>query len=335
MSEAVIFGCEGLVLTAWEKAFFRETTPLGFIVFSRNIDNPGQLLALTESLRATVGWRAPVLIDQEGGRVQRLRPPHWQKRAPAERFSALAAKNLPLARQAVWLNHRLMAAELQSVGIDVDCAPVLDLRIPGAHDVIGDRAFGETALQIADLGRAAAEGLLAGGVLPIMKHIPGHGRSMVDSHHALPSCDTSRAELEATDFAPFRLLRDLPWAMTAHLLYRAFDAEHPATTSRIVINEVIRGHMGFDGVLLSDDLSMQALGGTLRQRALASLQAGCDLVLHCNGKADEMEQVRAGLLPMTALAAARVKRTLALIAPPQPFDVAGAEAQLNQALSAL
>lgn len=335
MSQAVIFGCEGLQLTDWEKGFFRETDPAGFIVFARNIETPDQLRALNNELRETVGRQAPILIDQEGGRVQRLRPPHWKGRVPAERFSALAATDLPLARQAVWLNHRLMAAELHHVGIDVDCAPVLDLRIPGAHDVIGDRAFGESALQIADLGRAAAEGLLAGGVLPIIKHIPGHGRSLVDSHHALPICEASRATLEATDFLPFRLLRDMPWAMTAHLLYSAFDSERPATTSPKVIAEVIRGHMGFDGVLLSDDLSMQALGGSLQTRARDSLQAGCDVVLHCNGKPEEMGQVRDGLLPMTSLAKQRIERTLALIQPPQSLDVAAAEAQVNQALSTL
>jgi beta-N-acetylhexosaminidase len=322
---AAIFGCAGPVLTDAEKAFFAETDPLGFILFARNIETPDQVRALVLSLREAVGREAPVLIDQEGGRVQRLRPPHWRTRPPMAKFGALAARDLPLARRAARLNAHLIAAELRSLGIDVDCAPLLDVPIEGAHNVIGDRAFGGDPVLIADLGRAVMDGLLDGGVMPIVKHIPGHGRAMVDSHKALPIVTASRAELERSDFLPFRSLRDAPWAMTAHVIYDAYDDRRPATLSPVVVKEVIRGLIGCEAVLLSDDLSMHALSGSFEDRARDSLQAGCDVVLHCNGDMDEMKGVAAGSRPLDDAAQMRLaeaeekRRMLPLLVDAQEF----------------
>ena len=320
---AAILGCSGLTLTDEERRFFQAVNPLGFILFARNVDTPDQVRALVASLRETVGRAdAPVLIDQEGGRVQRLRPPHWRKAPAGEPFARLAARNLDGAREALRLNYRLIGRELVELGIDVDCAPVLDVPVPGAHDVIGDRAFGHSPDMVAALGRAVCDGLLDEGVLPVIKHIPGHGRSMVDSHLDLPVVEASRAELEAQDFPPFRALADAPWAMTAHVVYKSIDDRAPATTSVRVIGEIIRGIIGFRGVLISDDLSMKALGGRFEDRTTASLDAGCDLVLHCNGDMAEMRAVAAAVRPLTEAAqerlavAARQKRT------PGPLDVA-------------
>jgi len=295
---AVIYGCAGKVLTDAEKAFFAEIDPLGFILFARNIESPDQVRALVGALRETVGREAPVLIDQEGGRVQRLKPPHWMARPPMVEFGQLAARDLPRARHAARLNAHLIAAELRSLGIDVDCAPLIDVPVDGSDNIIGDRAFGSDPMLVADLGRAVMDGLLDGGVMPIVKHIPGHGRATVDSHKALPVVATSRAELERSDFVPFRSLRDAPWAMTAHVIYSAYDDLRPATLSPVVIKDVIRGFIGCDAVLLSDDLSMHALSGSFEDRARESLLAGCDVVLHCNGDMDEMKGVAAGLRPL-------------------------------------
>ncbi len=303
---AVIYGCAGKVLTDAEKAFFAETDPLGFILFARNIESPDQVRALVRSLREAVGREAPVLIDQEGGRVQRLKPPHWTARPPMVEFGKLAAGDLPLARRAARLNAHLIAAELRSLGIDVDCAPLIDVPVEGADNIIGDRAFGTDPMLVADLGRAVMDGLLDGGVMPIVKHIPGHGRAMVDSHKALPVVTTGRAELERSDFVPFRCLRDAPWAMTAHVIYSAYDDLRPATLSPVVIKEVIRGFIGCEAVLLSDDLSMHALSGSFEDRARESLLAGCDVVLHCNGDMDEMKGVAAGLRPLDDAAQMRL-----------------------------
>lgn len=305
---AVIYGCSGLTLNDEEKHFFADVDPFGFILFSRNVDTPLQVAALVDELRNCVGRRAPVLIDQEGGRVQRLKPPHWRRRTPMEVFGDMAARNLPLARRAAGLNARIMADELFELGIDVDCAPLLDLRIEGADDIIGDRAFGSDPALVADLGRAVMEGLLDGTVMPIVKHLPGHGRAMVDSHHDLPVVETDAKTLERTDFAPFRSLRDAPWAMTAHVVYQAFDAHRPATTSKIVIEEVIRGAIGCEGVLLSDDLSMKALKGSFAERAQDSLEAGCDIVLHCNGEMAEMQAIALALRPLSDDAQIRLAR---------------------------
>jgi beta-N-acetylhexosaminidase len=304
-----ILGCEGLRLSAEERAFFARVNPLGFILFARNCETPDQIRALVSDLRASVGREdAPVLIDQEGGRVARLKPPQWRAAPPAERFGALAERDREAGLEAARINSHLIGRELAALGIDVDCAPVLDLRLPGAHDIIGDRAFGTTPQRVADLGRATCEGLLAAGVLPIIKHIPGHGRALADSHIELPVVRTSRSELEATDFEPFRLLADMPWAMTAHLVYAAIDPDRPATLSPKVIAEIIRGHIGFDGLLLCDDLSMKALKGDLGDLTRQALAAGCDIVLHCNGQMDEMTRIAAAAGTMSAEAQRRFRR---------------------------
>ncbi len=305
---AVIFGCSGPVLTDAEKRFFAESDPYGFILFARNIEQPEQVRRLVDDLRQSVGRYAPILIDQEGGRVQRLRPPYWPARPPMALFGRMAAVDLPLARRAAGLNARLIAEDLMDLGIDVDCAPLLDVPVAGADAIIGDRAFNDDPMLIADLGRAVMQGLLDGGVMPIVKHIPGHGRAMVDSHKGLPVVDSDRATLEATDFVPFRALRDAPWAMTAHVVYSAFDDRAPATMSRLVIDQVIRGFIGCDAVLLSDDLSMHALSGRFEDRAALSLAAGCDLVLHCNGDDAEMRAVAAGVTPLRDISEERLAR---------------------------
>jgi len=301
---AVVFGLNGPELTAAEREFFRAAKPLGFILFARNCEQPRQVGALVAALRDSVGrGDAPVLIDQEGGRVARLKPPHWSDYpAPA----AIAALGGAHASEAAWLGGRLIADDLAQLGITVDCAPVLDVPVAGADPIIGDRAWGTEPRLVAEHGLAVCEGLLSGGVLPVIKHIPGHGRGDVDSHKGLPVVRAPRVELERTDFAPFRALAAMPWAMTAHILYTAIDSERPATMSRRVIDEVIRAGIGFDGVLVSDDLSMQALGGSLRDRARGALEAGCDLVLHCNGVMEEMREIADAIGPMSRAAARRV-----------------------------
>lgn len=309
MIRSVILGCRGPVPSEAERRFFAQSDPLGFILFSRNCESPEQVRALVAELRASVGRQdAPVLIDQEGGRVVRLRLAHWRAAAPAAVFGDIALRDREKARRAVWLNARLLAAGLSELGITVNCAPVLDLRLPGAHDVIGDRAFGSEPGLVADLGRAYSDGLLAGGAFPVIKHLPGHGRARVDSHVTLPIVDAARQDLAATDFAPFRSLADAPWGMTAHVVYTALDPERPATTSPVVISEVIRGAIGFDGVLVSDDLSMQALSGDMRARAAAALAAGCDVVLHCSGDMEEMASVVEGVASMADLTRTRLER---------------------------
>lgn len=330
----VIYGCAGLELSADERDFFAEADPLGFILFARNCREPAQVRRLVDALRAGVGRAdAPILIDQEGGRVARLGPPHWRRPPPAARFGALYGRDPEAAVQAARLNARLIAADLTELGIDVDCLPVLDLRMPGAHDVIGDRSFGGDPGTVAALGRAVCEGLLAGGVLPVIKHIPGHGRGGADSHLELPRVDVPAAELEQSDFAPFRALRDMPWAMTAHVLYAALDPDRPATTSPRVIADVIRGRIAFDGLLVSDDINMQALAGTFPERAAAALAAGCDIVLHCSGKLDEMRTVQPALPRMSDAAMRRIQRGEARKRQPEPFDRPVALAQIDRWLA--
>ena len=317
----VVFGCAGPVLGDGERRLFERHDPLGLIVFSRNVDTPERLAALVRAFRETVGRAdAPVLIDQEGGRVARLGPPHWRRPPPARRFGEEACADRRAAAEAAALNGRRIAADLVPLGIDVNCAPVLDLPAPGAHAVIGDRAFGGGAAATAALGRAACGGLLAGGVLPVLKHIPGHGRAGADSHAALPVVDAAREALEAHDFEPFRSLCDMPMAMTAHVVYTAIDAARPATVSRRVIDEAIRGSIGYDGVLISDDICMAALSGAADERATAALEAGCDVVLHCSGDAAEMGAVAAALGPMPDAACERLARAAARRGPPRPFD---------------
>jgi beta-N-acetylhexosaminidase len=306
LPRAAILGCAGPDLTADERAFFRDADPLGFILFARNIDTPERARRLTDELRSCVARAdAPILIDQEGGRVARLRPPHWRKAPPARLLGELYARDPQKGLLATELNARLLAADVASTGCDVDCVPVLDIAFPETHAVIGDRAYADRPEPVAALGRAAAEGLMAQGVMAVIKHIPGHGRATVDSHLSLPTVAASRAELERTDFLPFKLLSDLPWAMTGHLLFEAIDPTQAITVSAGGVKDVIRGHIGFDGLLLSDDLSMQALGGSLGERAARSLAAGCDIALHCNGKMPEMQEVVANTGPMTALAGRR------------------------------
>ncbi len=310
--------------------------PWGFILFRRNVETPDQVRALTAALRETVADpSAPILIDQEGGRVARLGPPHWP-RYPTGRAYGQVAANDPLTGQALArLGGRLIAEDLRKLGINVDCVPVLDVPQPGAHDVIGDRAYGESVEVIARLGRAAAEGLIAGGVLPVIKHIHGHGRAMSDSHLALPEVDASLEALEATDFQPFRILSDMPMAMTAHVVYRAIDRRRPATTSRKAIR-LIREGLGFDGLLMSDDLSMKALSGDFAARARASLRAGCDVVLHCNGDMAEMQAVLAGTSNLRSQARRRAEAAMARLARlPEPFDEAEARARFAAAFPGL
>ena len=293
---SVIFGCAGPALSADERAFFHYVDPLGFIVFARNIESPEQMHRLTDDLRScTARSETPILVDQEGGRVARLRPPHWRKAPPGKVFGELYARDREAALEAIRLNASLLAADCLSAGCDVDCLPILDISFPDTHSVIGDRAYAATPEAVAALGRAAAEGLVRQGVMPITKHIPGHGRATVDSHDTLPRVAVGRDVLERTDFLPFKFLADIPWGMTAHVLYEAIDRDAALTVSARGVREVVRGHIGFDGLLLSDDLSMQALGGSLGERAARALAAGCDIALHCNGKMDEMKQVAANI----------------------------------------
>jgi beta-N-acetylhexosaminidase len=334
-SRAFIAGCSGHELTPDEIAFFREAAPWGFILFRRNVDTPEQVRALCASLRETVGRAdAPILIDQEGGRVQRMGPPHWPKYPPGSAYGRVHANDPLVQRELARLGARLIAHDLLSVGITVDCLPVLDVPSPGAHDIIGDRAYGKTPDRVAVLGRAAAEGLLAGGVLPVVKHMPGHGRAGVDSHQALPVVDASREELERHDWAPFRMLADMPLAMSAHVVYTALDPDHPATTSRIVMQEVIRGLIGYDGLVMTDDLSMHALSGSFRDRTEAAFAAGCDMGLHCNGQMEEMIGVAEAAPILSGDGLRRAEAALARIRhEPEPLDPVDARARLDAALA--
>lgn len=308
---AVILGCPGEELSAAERRFFTAADPVGFILFRRNCRTPDQVCRLVRALRDCVERDdAPVLIDQEGGRVARLRPPGWRRYPSAAEIAALPD---PAAAEAARLGARLIADDLARLGITIDCLPVLDLPVAGADAVIGDRAYGSEPDRVARLGRSVCDGLLAGGVLPVLKHIPGHGRARVDSHYACPTVAAGHDDLARTDFAPFRALAIMPWAMTAHIVYRAIDPARPATLSPRLIAEIIRGEIGFDGVLVSDDLSMRALGGAiggggLGERARRALDAGCDLVLHCNGDPAEMEEIVAAIGPVSPAAAARLAR---------------------------
>ena len=330
MTRAAILGCSGLSLSREEEAFFRDAQPWGFIIFARNVEAPDQVRRLVDQLRATVDRPdAPVLIDQEGGRVQRLGPPHWRRYPPGRAYGELASNDPLLRREITRLGARLLAHDLAALGINVDCVPVLDVPVAGAHDVIGDRAYAKTPDGVALLGRAACEGLIAGGVLPVIKHIPGHGRAGADSHLELPVVDTDAATLAATDFVPFKALADMPLAMTAHVVYRALDPERPATTSPTVIADIIRGAIGFDGLLMSDDVSMQALSGSIAWRTRALFVAGCDLALHCNGKFDEMVAVAAETPVLSGRALARADAARALLTPPNAFDRAAAEARFD------
>ena len=332
---AFIAGCAGPVLRPEEFRFFRESDPWGLILFRRNVETPEQVLALTSAFREAVGRSdAPVLVDQEGGRVQRLGPPHWPRYPAARRFLASGFNDLMGVREVVRLGARLIASDLAAVGITVDCLPVLDVPVPGAHDIIGDRAYADDPAAIAVLGRAAAEGLLAGGVLPVIKHMPGHGRARVDSHEHLPVVEASHEELAGRDFLPFRILADMPLAMSAHVVFTAIDPDGPATTSRRVFRRIIRGELDYRGLVMSDDLSMKALAGTMRERAQAALSAGCDVALHCNGDLDEMRQVAEVAPAMSGVRRRRAEAALHRIRHlPEPFDPVDARARLDSMLA--
>jgi beta-N-acetylhexosaminidase len=324
---ATIFGPEGLEITEWERGFFREVQPLGFILFARNIDNPDQLRRLTHALREAVQRDAMILIDQEGGRVQRMRSPHWREYLPALDQMAQAADPL----RAHWVRNRLIAAELHDVGIDANCAPLADIAEEATHPILKNRLYGYDVQTVVDACRVCADAHLAGGVLPVLKHIPGYGRASVDSHKDLPRVDAPRGELEAWDFAPFSALTDIPMGMTAHIVFSDIDPANPATTSAKMM-EVIRKDIGFDGLLMTDDLSMEALSGTIAQRAAASIAAGCDIILHCNGNATEMQAVAQASGTMTDAAITRANLALALRKTPANIDIAALEAELGRHL---
>lgn len=318
---ATIFGCAGPVLGEDERAFFREANPLGFILFARNVEDPAQVARLTADLRDSVGREAPVLVDQEGGRVQRLRAPHWSEFLPP--LDAVAQVGAQAGAQAaarmMWLRARLIAAELHAVGIDANCAPCLDIATDVTHPFLRNRCYGTDPAQVIELGRATIDGHLAGGVLPVMKHMPGHGRATADTHHDLPTVTASTEELRAHDFAPFRALADCPMAMTAHIVFAAYD-DRPATCSPVVM-QVLRDEIGFGGLILSDDLNMQALPGTLAERAARAVAAGCDIALHCKGDLAEMQAVAAAAGQMGAAPRARAEAALACRRAPDSADL--------------
>ena len=324
---AFITGVAGLSLTDRERAFLREAQPWGLILFRRNVASPKQLRGLINEMRGVLGRQAPVLIDQEGGRVQRLGPPHWPAYPPGAAYGAAYDRDRAHGLAAAQLGARLIAADLFELGIDVDCLPLADVPVAGADPIVGDRAYGTEPGKVAAIAGAIAHGLQEGGVLPVLKHIPGHGRAGADSHKQLPVVGTDRATLEATDFAAFAALSDLPMAMTAHVVFTAIDPVAPATVSATIVSEVIRGFIGFDGLLMSDDISMQALSGTVGERARAAIAAGCDVVLHCNGDMSEMVAVAAEVPELTGEAARRAEAALALRKAPAPLDVAAGRAE--------
>ena len=326
MPKAFICGCAGLALSREERAFVRESDPWGLIVFKRNVDDRDQLRDLIRSFRDSVGRPdAPVLIDQEGGRVQRMAPPHWRAYPSAGAIEAGLGPSE--AESAARVIARLIAHDLSEVGITVDCAPVLDVAEPATHAVIGSRAFSQRPERVAAMGRAFAEGLLAGGVLPVVKHLPGHGRARADSHHELPVVEATRKELER-DFFPFVELRDLPMAMSAHVVFSALDPARPATASRIVVQEIMRGEIGFDGLIMSDDVSMKALGGPFDERARAIFEAGLDVVLHCNGELEEARAVASAAPELSGESLRRAGAAMAARVAPQALDLEEAEAKL-------
>jgi beta-N-acetylhexosaminidase len=325
MPKAFIAGCAGLALTPEERVFLADSDPWGLILFKRNVRDLAQLSALTLDFREVVGRDdAPVLIDQEGGRVQRMGPPEWLAYPAAGRIGALAAGEAEVAARLVG---RLIAHELREVGITIDCAPVLDVAEPTTHAVIGARAWSDDSGRVAALGRAFAEGLMAGGVAPVIKHMPGHGRARADSHHELPSVEASREDLRR-DFAPFKALADLPMAMSGHVVYRALDPDRPATQSRLVVEDVMRGEIGFSGLIMSDDMSMNALAGPFEERTRRIFAAGLDVALHCNGDLGEARAVASAAPPLAGESLRRAQAALAAIRAPEPFDVERAEAEL-------
>jgi beta-N-acetylhexosaminidase len=329
-TQAFITGVSGTELGAEEREFIRAARPWGFILFKRNIETPSQIVQLVLDLREAADEPdAPILIDQEGGRVQRLGPPHWPVYPPGAVFGTLYDIDPALGLFAARLSARLIAADLFELGVTVDCLPLADMPVAGADAVIGNRAYGTEPAKVAAIARAVTEGLEQGGILPVLKHIPGHGRATADTHFRLPVVDTAKAELERTDFAAFRPLAELPMAMTAHVVFSALDPAHPATTSATIIEQVIRGVIGFQGLLMSDDVSMNALAGSIAERTRAIVTAGCDMVLHCNGKLDEMREVARETPELSGKALDRARRALASRKAPQAFDRLAARAELD------
>jgi beta-N-acetylhexosaminidase len=321
---AFISGLSGLTLTADERAFLREARPWGLILFKRNVQDKNQVVGLVREALHELGGEAPVLVDQEGGRVQRLGPPLWPAYPPGAAYGRIYDRDPTAGLAAARLGARLIAADLMELGINVDCLPLADVPVGGADQVIGDRAYGDNPAKVAAIAGAVAEGLADGGVLPVLKHIPGHGRANADSHLKLPVVHADRATLEASDFAAFRPLKRLPLAMTAHVVFTAIDPVRPATTSATMIGEVIRGFIGFDGLLMGDDISMGALSGSIAERSRASLAAGCDLVLHCNGQIDEMRAVAAEAPELGGESRRRADAALAVRKSPSGIDLAAA-----------
>ena len=324
---AFITGVAGPALSDAERQFLKEAQPWGLIIFKRNVANPLSLRRLIEDFRATLGRQAPVLVDQEGGRVQRLGPPHWPNYPPGAAYGAVYQRDRRAGLAAAQLGAHLIAADLAALGIDVDCAPIADVPVAGADPVIGDRAYGKTPDQVAAIAGAVAAGLMQGGILPVLKHLPGHGRAAADSHLRLPVVDADRPTLEATDFAAFKPLAALPLGMTAHVVFSAIDPVAPATTSATIVRDVIRDSIGFSGLLMSDDISMGALSGSLGERARAAIAAGCDMVLHCNGQMAEMLAVAAAVPQLSGEALRRADAALALRKTAAPIDAAARRAE--------
>ncbi|MCV9965274.1 beta-N-acetylhexosaminidase [Pararhizobium sp. BT-229] len=333
-SKAFISGCKGLSITPDEKTFFAGERPWGFILFGRNIGEPEQISELVASLRDSIGNpEAPVLIDQEGGRVQRIRPPLVAQYPNGAAIGEIYRRDREQGLRAAWLMSRLHAFDLMRFGITIDCLPVLDVPIEGSSDVIGNRAYGYDPQAVAEIGAAAAAGLKAGGMLPVMKHMPGHGRAFVDSHHKLPVVDVSFEELTRSDFLPFVAMKDELMGMSAHIVFTAIDPDNPATTSAKVVRDVIRGHIGFDGLLMSDDVSMNALAGDIEARARGIVAAGLDMVLHCHGIMDEMLQVARVVPVISGETLRRVKAVEAGFAKPDASDEAALRDEFNGMLA--
>jgi beta-N-acetylhexosaminidase len=330
---AFITGVSGTTLTDEERGFLRDVQPWGFIVFKRNIAGAEPLRRLIDDFRTIVGREAPVLVDQEGGRVQRLGPPDWPSYPPGAAYGALFDRNRDKGLAAARLGARLIAADLAALGIDVDCLPLADVPVPGADRVVGDRAYGTEPVKVAAIAGALTKGLVDGGVLPVLKHIPGHGRANADSHHNLPVVETDRETLNRTDFAAFRPLKALPMAMTAHVVFSALDPLAPATISARIVRDVIRDSIGFAGLLMSDDISMQALSGSVGERSKAAIAAGCDMILHCNGKMPEMREAAAAVPVLAGEALRRADAALAVKQPAKPIDIAASRAEFADLMS--
>lgn len=333
--KSVIFSCLGPSLTAEEKDFFRSENPLGLILFARNIDHPDQVRALIDDFKEAVGREdAPILVDQEGGRVQRLRSPHWFEAPAFGKLGALYAKDEKAGKEATILATRLIADDLIGVGFTVDCSPCLDLSLDVTSTVIGDRSFDGDPERVSTLGNVVIQTFLSAGITPVIKHIPGHGRGNVDSHLELPVVGTEKATLSASDFVPFKKLAKSPWGMTAHIVFEDIDPQNPATQSETVIREIIRGEIGFDGLLLTDDLNMQALKGTLADRATTAIKAGIDVILHCSGKLEEMKEVAPVCPALTSDARRRLVSNQGLKRPANSLE-AGERAEMISALDSL